>query len=252
MVMFPCGHRALPPGPMKKVVDPRLIGSHELVQRANRDFLVHEDGEAAADGKERREVVGDDDDRDAEAPIQLRDERIDATRGERIEIGGGLVEKENPRIQRERPGKCGAFHHAAGKLGRKLDAGVGSMTFWATESEENRAPCWNRTPKSDAFSAGPSASTGLSPTRTSPLSGRCRPASVLSRTDLPDPEPPAMPRTSPRRTSRLIPSCTFCVPNRFTTSRAETIGLRCRCVAGFIGPASRTGWRTAHPARSRQ
>src|SRR5437660_5134583 len=106
MVMFPCGHRALRPGPMKKVVDPRLIGSHELVQRANRDFLVHEDGEAAADGKERREVVGDDDDRDAEARIQLRDERIDATRGARIEIGGGLVEKENPRIQRERPGSA--------------------------------------------------------------------------------------------------------------------------------------------------
>ena len=136
--------------------------------------------------------------------------------------------------------------------GRSVCSRIGSMTFWATESEENRAPCWNRTPKSDAFSAGPSASTGLSPTRTSPLSGRCRPASVLSRTDLPDPEPPAMPRTSPRRTSRLIPSCTFCVPNRFTTSRAETIGLRCRCVAGFIGPTSRTGWRTAHPARSRQ
>src|SRR6266536_2808003 len=114
MAVCPCGHRALCPRPVKEFVDPRLVGSPQLFQRANPDFLVDEDGETAADRKERCEVMGDDDNGDAKAPVDLRDEGIDAARGEWIEVGGRLVEKEYPRIQRERPGECGTLHHAAG------------------------------------------------------------------------------------------------------------------------------------------
>ena len=44
-----------------------------------------------------------------------------------------------------------------------------------------------------------------------PASGRFSPMMVRSSTDLPVPEPPTTPSTSPRRTSRSRPSCTVCV-----------------------------------------
>jgi hypothetical protein len=36
---------------------------------------------------------------------------------ERVETRSRLVEEKNPRIERERSCQCGAFDHAAGKLG---------------------------------------------------------------------------------------------------------------------------------------
>ena len=66
--------------------------------------------------------------------------------------------------------------------------------------------------------------TGLPLSSTSPLFGRCRPVSVLSSTDLPEPEPPAMPMISPGMTSRPSLSCTKCLPKRLTIRRAARIG----------------------------
>ena len=48
--------------------------------------------------------------------LSCSDQRVDAARGDRVEIGGRLVEKENPRVERERPRERGALDHAAGKL----------------------------------------------------------------------------------------------------------------------------------------
>src|SRR4051812_10916601 len=47
-----------------------------------------------------------------------------------------------------------------------------------------------------------------------PLSARCRPRMVRSSTDLPVPDPPTIPNTSPRRTSRSTPSWMTWAPNR--------------------------------------
>ena len=46
------------------------------------------------------------------APVQLHDERIDAARGERVEVRGRLIEKKNPRVERERAGKRSPLDHA--------------------------------------------------------------------------------------------------------------------------------------------
>src|SRR6186713_493611 len=58
-----------------------------------------------------------------------------------------------------------------------------------------------------------------------PPQGRCRPSMVLSSTDLPLPEPPTIPSTSPGITSRLTPSCTTCWPKRLTSLRTEMTGV---------------------------
>jgi len=101
-----------------------------------------------------------------------------------------------------------------------------------------------------AFSAGSSVSIVLPLTRTLPAFGRCRPMSVFSRTDLPEPDPPTMPMISPGRISRLSLSCTCWLPNRLTMPRADMMGSACCRVRAFICRASRTGPKTAHPARS--
>ena len=48
---------------------------------------------------------------------------------------------------------------------------------------------------------------------------------VRSSTDLPLPEPPTMPNTSPARMSASRPSCTTWAPNRFTMPRTAMIGV---------------------------
>src|SRR5258706_728273 len=125
MALLPCGHRALRPRPVEEFAGPRMIRTQELLERIGLHLAVGQDGDPVADGEKRRQVVRHDDDGDAEALVQPADERVDAARGERIEVGGGLVEEEDARIERERPGERRALHHAARKLGGKFGAALG-------------------------------------------------------------------------------------------------------------------------------
>jgi hypothetical protein len=56
--------------------------------------------------------------------------------------------------------------------------------------------------------------TGASSTRTSPESGVSKPASTLSRVDLPQPEGPMMATNSPSPTEKLTSSSTATAPPR--------------------------------------
>ena len=105
-----------------------MVGLHQLVRRVDGYFPVNQHGDAAADGKEGREVVRDDDDGHAEAVVQLPDQRVDAAGGDRVEIGSRFVKKQDLRVERERSRERSAFHHAAGQRGGKLDAGVRRQT----------------------------------------------------------------------------------------------------------------------------
>src|SRR6202163_3999731 len=98
MAVLPCGHRALRSRTMQKFVDPRMVGAHQLGECSDGYFLVDQHGDSAADGKERREIVGDDDNGDAQALVELPNQRIDAAGSQRIEVGSRLVEKENARV----------------------------------------------------------------------------------------------------------------------------------------------------------
>ncbi len=102
----------------------------------------------------------------------------------------------------------------------------GAATFSRTVRLENRAPAWNSTPQffSIASQSAPLACSRSRPnTLTRPPSGLLSPIRVLSSTDLPDPEPPTTPSTSPRRTTRSRPSCTTWSPKR-ETRPSTTIG----------------------------
>ena len=96
----------------------------------------------------------------------------------------------------------------------------GTATFSATVSDEKSAPSWNSTPKRrrTAFSScGLQFQTSVPSSSMLPAVGRMRPMISRSSTDLPLPLPPMNPTTSPRRTVKLTPSCTTCLPNRVTT-----------------------------------
>src|SRR6266498_4069064 len=114
MALLPCAQRAFRARPVEELAYPRLVRLHELIQRTDGDFLVGQYGDAATDGEQRRQVMSDDDDGNAQALVQTPDQRIDAAGRERIEIGGRLVEKQNARVERERPRECGTLDHAAG------------------------------------------------------------------------------------------------------------------------------------------
>ena len=69
--------------------------------------------------------MGDDDDGGAEVLPQLEDQLIEMAGGERIEAGGRLVDDQDVRVKRHRPGQAGPFAHAAAQFGRVevLEAG---------------------------------------------------------------------------------------------------------------------------------
>ena len=58
---------------MKKIVNPRMVGLHQLVRRVDGYIPVDQHGNAAADGKQGREIVRDDDDGNAEDLVELPD-----------------------------------------------------------------------------------------------------------------------------------------------------------------------------------
>ncbi len=77
----------------------------------------------------------------------------------------------------------------------------GTWIFWATVWDENSAPSWNSTPQriSSARISWPSTSPVCWPnTSITPSRGGLRPMMERSSTDLPAPEPPTTPITSPR------------------------------------------------------
>ncbi len=186
-----------------------------------------------------------------------RDQFVEGGGADRVEAGGRLVEEQQLRVQRQGAGQAGALDHAAGQFRglearprrpagrparssdrRALDlalamsvcSNIGAATFSMTVRFENRAPCWNSTPQRRSIaSSSRRVACWMSWPNTltrARLRGRCRPMMVLSSTDLPAPEPPTTPTTSPRGTVRLRPSWTTWSPNRETRSLTSMIGGR--------------------------
>src|SRR5436190_21369418 len=81
--------------PVQEITDPRVAGLQEPVDAVDDDLAVDEYRDAPADREQRRQVVRHENDGDAEAPVQLLDQRVDAARGDRVEVRGRLVEKED-------------------------------------------------------------------------------------------------------------------------------------------------------------
>ena len=178
---------------------------------------------------QRIEIVGDHDHGQAEAALQAADQPVERRGADRIEAGGRLVQEQDLRIERERAGETGALAHAAGQLGRELVAGVVRQ---ADQGELERGQLLEQRLRQlqalaqrrlDVLGDGQRAEQGAvleqhalprlqgvplrrrssrqmscPSTSISPRSGRSSPRMWRSSTDLPAPEPPTTPSTSPR------------------------------------------------------
>ncbi len=112
---------------MKIRVDPRVIVLKELFQRADANFLVHQDRNPIADCEEAVEVMGHHDHGQAEAGPQIPDQFVERPGRDRIKPRRGLVEKHDFRVERQGASEAGALAHTPGQLE-------------ATVSELNSAP----------------------------------------------------------------------------------------------------------------
>ena len=84
--------------------------------------------------------------------------------------------------------------------GKSVSSRIGTWIFCATVSELNSAPSWNMTPqycRSARCASAPQLVTSVPSTSIRPADTGCSPTISRSRTDLPAPDPPTTPSTSP-------------------------------------------------------
>ena len=146
----------------------------------------------------------------------------------------------------ERAGDGGGVLRTLARTVPRAACGRGP-TRVSTSSRQAISGVWGRKPSWRARALGFSAESASPPRRTSPSSGRRRPARQLSKVDLPAPFGPTIAVTSPDRSVRLTPSTTARPPRR---TRRSAIARS--CPAGVRGspftPAS-GAWRSAAPGR---
>src|SRR5690606_2509993 len=87
--------------------------------------LLRQHRNAVADGVKGVQIVGDQEYAQTQGVAQGENQLVEGRRSYGVQTGGGLVEKEDVRIQRQCPGQSSALDHAAGKLRGKLAPRVG-------------------------------------------------------------------------------------------------------------------------------
>src|SRR6476620_3973210 len=92
---------------MKVRFHPGVLGSEKVLNWADRSHLaVGESGDPITDGVQAVKVMGNHEDSQTEGLLQRGYQHVEFARGDRIETGGGLVEKDDLWIEGERPRKC--------------------------------------------------------------------------------------------------------------------------------------------------
>ncbi len=89
------------------------------------DPPVAERGDSVADRIEAAEIVRYHENREPQSLLQGCDQLVEVLRADGIEAGRRLVEEDDLRVERQRPGERDALDHAAGEFGRELVADVG-------------------------------------------------------------------------------------------------------------------------------
>src|SRR5580765_8556516 len=107
------GERRAPAWTVEIGVDPRMIVFEVLRQGAYPYLVVDEYRDAVADREQSIEIVRYQEDGEAEARLQIEDQLIESSGGDRIEAGGRLVEEQNLGVERQRARETGALAHAA-------------------------------------------------------------------------------------------------------------------------------------------
>lgn len=80
-----------------------------------------------ADRVQRVQVVGDQEHGQPQRFLQGLDQAVEGGRADRVEAGGGFVQEQQWRIQRQRTGQAGALAHAAGQLRGQLVDRIGGQ-----------------------------------------------------------------------------------------------------------------------------
>jgi hypothetical protein len=82
-------------------VNPGVVGFRHLVDGIrHQHFLLRQHRHPIGDGVERVEVVGHQKHAQTQGIAQGQDQLIESRRANRVEAGGGLVEKQDVRVQR--------------------------------------------------------------------------------------------------------------------------------------------------------
>ena len=96
-----------------------MIERQQFRNRPHRNHLaVRDHRHPVTDFVQRIEIVGNQEHRQVERILQFPGQLIERCRTDRIKARCRLVQKQQLRIERQRPGKSGALAHAARQLGR--------------------------------------------------------------------------------------------------------------------------------------
>ena len=108
------------PDPGVRVVD-------DALQRVRFHAPVHDHPDTIAGTEDAVQIMGDHDDGEPQLFLQVQHQLIERGRTHRIEARGGLIEKQQARIERQGAGQSCALHHAPGELGRVLAGRLGGQ-----------------------------------------------------------------------------------------------------------------------------
>ena len=89
-----------------------MIVLQQLLQGPDAKLLVDQHGDAIADRKQTVEIVRDHEYGKAQAAPQIPDQDVEFAGRYRIEPGGGLVEKDDFRVERKGARKPGPLAHS--------------------------------------------------------------------------------------------------------------------------------------------
>jgi hypothetical protein len=106
-------------GAVKIGGDPGVIDAKHLVHRAgHQNLLLGQHRDAVAGGVQGVKVMRYKKDRQAQRLLQRPDQGVELGRADRVKAGGGFIQKQDLRVERQGAGQTGALSHAARKLGR--------------------------------------------------------------------------------------------------------------------------------------
>eukprot|EP00659_Diplonema_papillatum_P005423 gene5423-8274_t len=101
---------------MEVFVNPGVVGFRDDIDGIRHQYLfLRQHRYAVGDGVQRVEVVGDQEHAQAQRIAQGQDQLIEGGGADRVEAGGGFVEKQDVRVQRQGTGQGRALDHAAGE-----------------------------------------------------------------------------------------------------------------------------------------
>src|SRR5215472_13518457 len=92
--------------------DPRMLVLQHLLERTDPNLLVDQNGHPIADRKQGVEIVRHHEYRQAEATPQVANQDVEIPSGDRVEAGGGLVEKNDFRIESKGAREARALAHS--------------------------------------------------------------------------------------------------------------------------------------------